>query len=266
MVYLSAKHIGVKKDQDRSAYEANKLVLCDGIGEFVDSAMAAEITVVNILMSENRNEIKGLVENSAKEIIAKSIKGGTTLIYANVDENEDSSFVKIAYIGNGSIFHLNGDFHELPSSYNESNRPYRFSNIMIPDVDKEGVLLRHISHHSTKAELIPSFIEFSLSGANGDIVLFFTDGVSSLEEDIIVVDDQHRIWRNQSENVTTILIDLHDWLKKNCLAITQSNIDKFLEFELLKLKDLKKLEDDASIGIIFTDSVLDYYKSLHHVA
>lgn len=264
MAYLSAKHIAVKKDQDRVAHMTNKLVLCDGIGEFVDSAKAAELTIKNILFSERKSEIMTYVDESANEIVEKNIVGGTTLISACIDRIEEVESLTIAYIGNGSVFHLNGDFFELPSSYNDSNRPYRFSNLMVPNVDKEGVLLRHISHHSSREELIPSFIELSLTGCNGDIILLFTDGISSLEEDIIVVDDQQRIWRNQSENVSTILNDLHEWLKNNHAVISQEKLDQFLELELTKLKNMKKLEDDASIGIIFTDAVLDYYKKTYH--
>lgn len=67
----------------------------------------------------------------------------------------------------------------------------------MPHVDKEGSLLRHISHDSKVYELTPSFIDLSLTGISGDIILIFSDGISTLEEDIIVMDDQQRIWRNR---------------------------------------------------------------------
>lgn len=266
MIYLSAQYIAIKKDQDRTAFRSNKMIICDGIGEFADSAKAAEITIDNLLIAEKKNEISALIEKSASDIKVESITGGTTLIAAFIDIAEGiPPLVQLAYIGNGSIFHLHGNFNELPSSYNSSNIPYRFSNIMIPHIDKDGILVRHISHHSTPQELIPSFVELSLSGINGDILLIFSDGISSLEDDIIVVDDHQRVWRNESEIVSIILKNLHEWLATNCKEITQIKIDNFLVSELEKLKDLDKLEDDASIGLIFTDSVLEYYKALTNV-
>jgi hypothetical protein len=266
MVYISAQHLGVKKNQDRTAFELNKVVICDGIGEFSDSAKAAEIAIENILFAEDKLAIKGMIEKSASEIVEQGIIGGTTLIYGFIDESDDIPIVRLTYIGNGSIYHMHGNFFELPISYLESNKPYLYSNLLIPHIDKEGVLLRHISHHSTDSELIPSFIELSLTGIDGDIVLLFSDGISTLEEDIVVVDGHERIWRNQSENVSIILSDLHAWLTINCIDITQSQLDAFLKDELDKLKSSKKLEDDASLGIIITNPVLDYYKNKYHAA
>jgi len=266
MVYLSAKHIGIKKDQDRTAYDTNKIVICDGIGEFNDSAKAAEITIDNILLAEQKQGIIGMINRSAKNILSNSIDGGTTLISATIDSIEETLMLRIAYIGNGSVFHLHGNYHEIHASHDSSSKPYRFSNILIPHIDKEGVLLRHISHHSNEAELIPSFIDLSLTGINGDIVLLFSDGISSLEDDIIVTDDQQRMWRYQSENVSIVLSDLHEWLKSKSSEINQKVMDDFLDSTLMKLKNDKKLEDDASIGLIISDSVLNYYKEFYHVA
>jgi dsRNA-specific ribonuclease len=47
----------------------------------------------------------------------------------------------------------------------------------------------------------------------------------------------------------------------NDLINDKSILDKFLEDELMTLKEEQKLEDDASIGIIITEKVIEYYKS-----
>src|SRR4051812_15823394 len=132
MIYLSAKHIAIKKDQDRTAYVSNKVIICDGIGEFNDSAKAAEITMENLLLAENKNEILGLIEKSASDILSNDIIGGTTMISAIILTIENTALLKLAYIGNGSIFHLHGNYSQLPSSYGDLNKPFRFSNILIP--------------------------------------------------------------------------------------------------------------------------------------
>lgn len=254
MTIFSAKHIAIKKDQDRANFDSNKIVLCDGVGEFSDSARAAEITLDNLLEAENYQEIVQKVNQSTFEIVTNNIIGGTTFIYAKI-ESDDS--VSLSYLGNGSVFHLHGDFHELPPNV---KKPYRYSNILLPHANKDGVLLRHISHQSNPPELIPSFVTLSLSGIHGDIILAFTDGISSLEEEIIVTDNQNRDWRIQSECVLTILENLHNWLRKAGADVKQTDLNSFLEEILLELKSKKMLEDDASIGLIITKEVFEYYK------
>lgn len=266
MAYLSAKHIAIKKNQDRTYCEANKIILCDGIGEFPQSDLAAEMLIENIANVQNRNEITPFIERTVVEIKNDKIIGGTTLITAIIDNSVGEERVEITYIGNGSIYHLPGDYNDLPLSYSASNKASRFSNILIPHVDKEGTLLRHISHHSTLNEIVPSSITMSLSGIHGDIILIFSDGISSLENEIIVMDDQKRIWRNQSESVSFILDELHTWLIQNSDSIDQLKMDQFLETTLSKLKEAKKLEDDASIGLIITETVLKYYKELYNAS
>jgi hypothetical protein len=265
IIHLSAKHIAIKRDQDRTACDGNKVIICDGIGQFPDSDKAAEITIENIKFAERGKtaEIIGLIHNATKEIKESNIVAGTTLIAAFIDETNEITKIKLAYIGNGSIFHFHGNFNELPISYSDVNKPYLFSNILIPHIDKEGILLRHISHDSGIPELIPSFIELSLTGLFGDIIFMFSDGISSLEDDIIVQDEHHRVWRNQSENVSIIINNLHLWLVENCTEVTRSKMDLFLENELYQLKDAKKLEDDASIGLIITEDVLTYYRETY---
>lgn len=265
IVHLAAKHLAVKKNQDRTACVENKIIICDGIGQFPESDKAAEITIENIKFSElgKTAEVIGYINAAAKEIKEFDIVGGTTLITAFIDHATEIAMAKLVYIGNGSIFHLHGDFNELPASYNKTNKPYRFSNILIPHIDKEGILLRHISHDSGWPELIPSVIDLSLTGIHGDIILMFSDGISSLEDDVIVQDEHQRIWRNQSQNVTSIIDNLHLWLIENCNEVSKSKLDSFLETELVQLKEAKKLEDDASIGLIITEDVLTYYKETY---
>ncbi len=266
MIYLSAKHIGIKRDQDRSHFTKNRIILCDGIGEFEESNKAAEITINHLLKANTEFDVIVSLLKAADDIKKEKIIGGTTLISALVELKESYSIANIVYLGNGSIFHLHGNFNELPASFGASNKPYLFSNLLIPHVDKDGALLRYISHNSKQYELTPSFIELSLSGLYGDVILLFSDGISSLEDDIIYIDDQQRIWRKQSEIVSIIICDLHDWLKLSCLSFSQKGMDDFLTRTLSKLKADTKLEDDASIGLIISESVLNYYKEFYHAS
>jgi hypothetical protein len=263
MIYHKAvSHIGIKKDQDRTASTDNTLIICDGIGEFNQSQNVAKILIENLLLSEfgDYQEIKGLLRMTQEIIAAEKITGGTTMIFVAIIQDQANIRLKFSYLGNGGIIQLPGDFSELPSSYGISNKYCRYSNLLIPHVDKEGILLKHVSHHSEPEQLIPSFIELIPSGINGDIILLFSDGICSLEDEIGVQDEYGRIWRNQSEAVVLILEELHGWLKVNFDSVTNENLHLFILKTLQLLKDLKKIEDDASFGLIMSEKVLHYYR------
>jgi hypothetical protein len=263
MIYYKAvSHIAIKKDQDRTASTENTLIICDGIGEFNQSQNAAEILIENLLLSEfgDYQEIQGLLTMTQEIITSEKIRGGTTMIFAAIIPDKANIRLKFSYLGNGAIIQLPGDFSELPSSYGVSNKYSRYSNLLIPHVDKDGILLKHISHHSEPEQLIPSFIELIPSGIYGDIILIFSDGICSLEDEIGVQDEYGRIWRNQSEAVVLILEELHDWIKLNFDRITNENLHIFILKTLQLLKDLKKIDDDASFGLIISEKVLHYYR------
>jgi len=258
MIFLSAKSIKVKMDQDRVWVSENKILLCDGIGSFERSGEVADIAINQLQFAENNLELKSYINLAHAEILDKQIIGGTTMLSAIV--MEDNSKLMLAYLGNGSIYHFSGDLFDKPESYEDLNKVHRYINYLLPHVDKDGALLKHISNCSTEEELGPSLLELSLTGLYGDVILMFTDGISSLEEDIIIADDQSRIWRNQSENVNSIIDHWDVWMKANYSDMDKEKLDKFLEDELAWLKENRKLDDDASIGLIMTKRVIDYYK------
>jgi hypothetical protein len=249
----SAYTIAIKKNQDRSFFDDQSIIICDGIGEFPDSALASELIIEEmILWDGERNTLHGLISRAQKLLIDEKIDGGSTLIISKIKEEANSN-LRIAYLGNGGVIHMHGDFGFEPNSI------FRFSNIMVPHVDKNGTLIRHLCRQSIPNDLQPTFIDISLTAPFGDIVLFFTDGIISLEEEQIIVDDSGRIWRNQSEAVSFILNELHGWLRQNRKEFSN---ERLLAFNHKVLEDLKvkgKLEDDSTMGIIITDDVLKFY-------
>lgn len=250
----STYSISIKKNQDRSFFNEHSIIICDGIGQFSDSANAAELIIEElILWNGERNNLHGLISRAQELLVDEKIDGGSTLIISNLEEKENSN-LRMAYIGNGGIIHMHGDFGFEPNSIQ------RFSNLMIPHVDKNGTLIRHISRQSIPSDLQPTFIDVSLTAPFGDIVLFFTDGIVSLEEEQIIVDDSGRIWRNQSEAVSFILNKLHEWLQRNCKKCSNESLLAFNQEVLEDLKVMGKLEDDASMGIIITEGVLTFYR------
>lgn len=257
-MYFSARHIDIKLSQDRTDFinseDYKSLVICDGIGEFNDSGKVADV-VTNLMIDKSYSSIEQVVlDNELKKLKDDGIKGGTTVIFCK----EEKKGVYIEYLGNGGIIHLNGDYAVKTTE----NIPFQYCSLMLPHVSLDGSLTRHISHHSTKNELLVTKLNLNLNSINGDIILLYSDGINSLENNIILKDGNDRYWRNESSSIQFILEKLHSFLRN------LNNWDEFHELlvafnqdVLIDLKNNNFLEDDASLGIIITDAVLDYYKN-----
>ena len=258
-MYFSAQHIDVKLKQDYAdfSHDENRksLVLCDGIGEFTDSGKVSEV-VVNQFIGENYLELSEVVlDDEVQKLKNDNVIGGTTFISAiNINQSDE---VQLEYLGNGGIIHLHGDF----STNVNSEEPYRYGEIMIPHISPNGALTKHLSHNSEKTELASSKIQLNLNYITGDILLLFSDGISSLEDKVILKDNENRFWRNENPAIQLILKELNLFLLSNSKEYVFK--DQLIEFNvgiLKKLKNENYLEDDASLGIIITEKVLNYYK------
>lgn len=258
-MYFSAKHIDVKLKQDYADFsnEENRksLVLCDGIGEFPNSGKVSEV-VVNQFIRENYSELSEVIlDKEVLKLKNNNVIGGTTFISA-INKNQ-SDKVQIEYLGNGGIIHFHGDF----STNVNSEEPYRYGELMIPHISPNGALTRHISHNSGKIERASSKIQLNLNYIAGDILLLFSDGISSLEDKVILKDNENRFWRNENSAIQLILKELHLFLtSNNDINTFEDGLIVFNKEILDKLKNEEYLEDDASLGIIITEKVLNHYK------
>lgn len=257
-MYLSARHLNIKSKQDSTNFicdeDCKALILCDGIGEFSQSQIVSA-KVADVMIEKRYDDINKLIQDS--EIIAlkgKIENGGTTIIFAILESNRK---VKIQYLGNGGCVMLNGDFNQS----NQGLLPYKYNHLINPHINDSGALTRHLSKESGKQELVKSEISTSLNNPNGHILLFFTDGINSLEENVIIKDNEGRFWRHESSSIQIILEKLNVFLtnhKDN--DDFQDKLITFNEEVLNDLNDLNLLEDDASLGIIITDEVLKQYR------
>ena len=258
-MYFSVKHIDVKLNQDYADFSIDEitksLVLCDGIGEFTDSGKVSRVVVDQFIIKNYFKLSELIADNELAKLKTNNIIGGTTFISAINKNNSDR--IQLEYLGNGGIIHFHGDF----SSNVNSDEPYRYGEIMIPHISPNGALTKHISHNSAEAELVSATIELNLNYINGDIILLFSDGISSLEDKVILKDNENRFWRNENPAIQLILKELDLFLKlNNSLYVFQDNLIEFNQAILKKLKTENYLEDDASLGFIITDNVLNYYK------
>jgi len=258
-MYFSVKHIDIKLNQDYADFsiteDIKSLVLCDGIGEFTDSGKVAKLAVDQFIAKNYLKLSELITDDEIGKLKADGVIGGTTFISATNKNNTNK--VQLEYLGNGGIIHLHGDF----SSNVNSDEPYRYGEIMIPHISPNGALTKHISHNSQKVELSSSTIELNLNYITGDIILLFSDGISSLEDKVILKDNENRFWRNENPAIQLILKELDKSLQSSIKNDTfQKNLIEFNQMILEKLKTENYLEDDASLGIIITEKVLNHYK------
>lgn len=258
-MYISAQHIDVKLKQDFSEFtfesDFKSLILCDGIGEFLDSGIISK-KVCEVMIEKRYQNIDDLFED--KDIIEckeKIKEGGTTILYAN---SIDDKKLKIEYLGNGGCIQLSGCFAE-----NQNDLfPYRFNHLINPHISSSGALTRHLSHNSGGKELISGKLTLVLNNYLGDILIFFTDGINSLEENIIIKDNEGRFWRNESNAIQFVLKQLNDFLIHYSGSLDfQDHLINFNKTVLKNLKDQNLLEDDASLAFVITEETLKYYKT-----
>lgn len=256
-MYFSARHIDIKLNQDYSNFNEDSMVICDGIGEFKDSGIVAE-GVAELLIEKNYNNSINdlLIDKELIDLKNKVKDGGTTILFAKKNK---SNSIDIEYLGNGGIIHLQGNFAKNVNV----DIPYRYAEIMLPHITPKGELDKHLSHNSGKEDYSATKMSLSLNQKSGDILLFFTDGISSLEDKVILKDGEERYWRYESSSLQLILSELNSFLENN-YSQTDDFIDNLTEFNdsvLITLKSNDMLEDDASLGIIISNDVLKYYIS-----
>ena len=259
MNYFATSTIGVSKNQDFSESTHNGLVLCDGIGSLSESgtvsAKVCDLFVSALNDSSGVFEDQKIVNNISDQVREISGEGGTTLIYCR-ELNENS--VRIGYLGNGGISGLRGDFYKEKLG----EKVNLYTNLLLPHVDKSGALTRHISTNSSQKNCIVSNLDFTLNSDTGDILIFYTDGLGSIETQFVADLDENGLWRSELDLFHRILVALDEGLQKECEEGVRNEIlKKVLDQECNEFKVQGLLEDDMSIGIMVTHKVFDFYNS-----
>jgi serine/threonine protein phosphatase PrpC len=260
MVYLSCNHKGLRKNQDRTGVsitsDDQRLIICDGIGSYSGSGEIAELVVRSFRdnrTADIREIIAGVDESN---LTALEEPGGTTVITGNIKTTDSGPVARLEYLGNGGCVHLSGNFAADLSN----GIPFRYHHVILPHVNSERALIRHFSKGSSAKLPPPGRIDLSLNHSYGDILVFFSDGVTTLEDEGVVEDGQGRYWKIQSRTLITVLQKLHELLSS--LTSPDDMAAVLAAFNEDLVNDLvanETVDDDVSIGFIITDTVLDHY-------
>lgn len=263
MNYFVTATLGVSKNQDYSERTDKGLVICDGIGSLPDSAIVSSFVSRSFQsalwdMDENFEDqlVVDEIANKVKEIEGH---GGTTLVYCRELDNKQ---IRIGYLGNGGVTALRGNFYQERIG----EKIHVYTSLLLPHVDRSGILTRHISTNSKECNIQLSTIDLNLNSDSGDIFIFFSDGIGSIETQFIVnVEDE--VLRLETALFQQLLESLHVCLYQMC-ELEGSNTDNMIDSltymlveECARFKAQGLLEDDISIGVLVTDKVFDYYQS-----
>lgn len=173
---------------------------------------------------------------------------GTTLI---VGIDFPDRFV-VAYIGNGSIWHVSGYFNIFPRVV---CLPWNAVNLLNPDttmVDGKEALYKIFYYNGKKKSHNPTVLQISkLREAPGDVFILTTDGVFSADHAIAGKDDEGDIWIPSTPQFG----QLHDYLKNYVEGnedITDDSLQQMLNHYLAHINEAQIMDDDTTLAIFIS--------------
>lgn len=182
---------------------------------------------------------------------------GTTLICAV--ELEDC--YKVAYVGNGSIWHIRGNFNNFsPVRF----LPWNAINLLNPHTVEENgkeSLYRYFSYKNSNC--IPSVITLSKDTTEfGEIILITTDGFHSADQCAVGKDGKGKLWVKGEDSLPRLLSPLSELLKADADELQEVDLNANIERFLAETKESRLMDDDTSLGIILSAQAMRYHKSL----
>lgn len=254
--------------------EINGIIVADGLGSHYLAEKGAEICVNELkFLLENFDESHLNFDDLFKTILYKLKEGaskiediqkleskrnvlGTTLICIVEYTNK---FV-IAYVGNGSIWHLRGNFTHFPP---QRYLPWSSINILNPHTNDENgkeVLYKLFSLESGEENVKPTVIEVSKDNdLFGDIFIVSTDGLFSNDKAPIAKDKEGGIWISGDTKMEILYSKIKSFLFNQPSNTLEKEIGLFYE----EVKEKKLLDDCTSVGIIITEQALTYNQNIN---
>lgn len=272
------------KNQDSCEIVENKLlnlraiIVADGLGSYKYAEHASKFVTKSIkdqiegFRSKNdidfiqmfKNTKSGLIrfakdfEKKNNVTLDRNNSFGTTLIVALEDDNK----ISLAYVGNGAIWHIRGNFNHF---HNTKYLPWNALNYLNPhsvqnDQGKEAIY-RMISVSDDAEEVIPTVLHIDKDNLSyGDMFMICTDGIYSYDQiPIGKYPEDDSIWISGEKTMYLFYQYLNDYFEKNPNPNNES-LQKSIQIYLDLLKKTNLLDDDATIGIIITSKAIEYQK------
>lgn len=240
--------------------------VADGIGSFSHARQAAEQVVERFKTFAQQDEppatnksIRAMFKDAADGLmtLAKEAVGdaseesdrfGTTAIAVFDTEDE----IVIAYVGNGAVWHIRGDFHLFTDPH---PFPWNAVNILnphtVPESGKEA-LQRYLSDEDTIVKWDPSIIRLAKDRQQGDIIMVCTDGIHSADQ-VRMGRNEKGLWLRYEEHLALFYRRLATFLREGSDPTSAGLHDLLVAY----LEETKGgFDDDATIGVLVTSAVL----------
>lgn len=206
-----------------------------------------------VLFKKVHQDLQEKYGNITDETIDRSQSYGTTLICAV--ELRDKYI--LAYLGNGSIWHIRGNFYKFsPQRY----LPWNAINILNPHTVEENgkeALYKFMALDVTEKQIQPSVIEISKDNdLFGDIIILSTDGLYSNDQIPIAKDREDNIWIAGEKKMELLFNRLKKLAIENQLE--EEKVSESMDEYLKEISDNKLIDDDTTFGIFINNiAVID---------
>jgi hypothetical protein len=271
---------GKPKNEDAVSVFSNEVcgfkgvIVSDGVGSMPGCNLASGFVVENLKQQLEKAEIwpidfDGIFAQCQNELFkyANDIKSnfsdyspethlGATVIIGI----ETSDCYLIAYLGNGSAWHIRGDFNNFNKAC--TYFPWNAVNVLNPhtvqsSVNNKEALFKLFFPAAELRHIRPSVIQIRKDGVPyGDLLIISTDGIFS--------EDQAELAKWKGKVCKFIDLPMDYFFKYLELLIsnkpfTEEKFHSCFNDYLKFLSENKMLDDDASIGILLSDEMIHYH-------
>jgi hypothetical protein len=280
---VSSKAAKLTNEDHCDLYRSDRILavaLADGLGSSADSSVAAKLAVKTFLHQVEQvdaelrevsiadlhsfwNRTSQKITNHFQTNFAKYAGLAHPLETTLITVVDQGDSYLISYLGNGSIWYVRGDFWE----FLDRRWPWSISDLLISqsvlDDDGRDALYGLIGHTGLHGEIRTLIV--NKDHHRGEILIVTTDGISSPDHLKVGHDPNNKLWLEVNPYIERLLRDhLRRYLTSNSPSVTCRNgclqkvLDDFLTVETF--------DDDASLGIIVSDSVFTYPNRNHLAA
>ncbi len=251
-----------------SKIDIQGVIVADGIGshyqpekgaEFCAKALKRKLEACSVVEELNLKKFFREVQKELNSELKKDLPKeglpkdmfGTTLICAV----ETSDKFLFAYVGNGSIWHLKGNF---PSTMkNNILIPWNASNYLNPHVTSEQgkpSLYRFFAMNMSDEKIHPTVFEIEKDKRVGDIIIISSDGLFSNDNTQVAKAPDGSLWIGGYGKVIMLFNHLKElaYTKK----ISEAKVQKALENFKKEIKEC--IEDDTTVGVIYSFEAIEF--------
>lgn len=262
---------------ENKALNLKAVIVADGLGSYEYAELASKIAVKSIktqiesLSSKEDIDFRQMFKNAKSELVQftqdfskeqgivldRENSFGTSLIVAL----EDAHLIKVAYVGNGAVWHIRGNFNHFRKT---KYLPWNALNYLNPhtvqnEMGKEA-MYRLISISDDDAEVIPTVFQIEKDNLFfGDMFMICTDGIYSFDQVPIGKVKDGSVWISGEKTMSLFYHYLNDYFATTA-NLTNTTLQEAMQNYLDFLKKESFLDDDATAGIIITAKAIEYQR------